>query len=117
MARAGANAALKMLEEPPRGVVFILITHEESGLLPTIRSRCQRIAFAPLDESAMLEWLKREGLKLDAAQKKWLLDFADGSPGRAKIALDTGLYDWAQTLEPMLAKLDEGRYPGLELPA
>lgn len=40
-----ANAFLKTLEEPPAGVVFILVTHSISALLPTIRSRCQLIDF------------------------------------------------------------------------
>jgi len=40
-----ANSFLKALEEPPAGVVFILICNREEGLLPTISSRCQRIIF------------------------------------------------------------------------
>ncbi|MFA4967063.1 MAG: AAA family ATPase [Candidatus Margulisiibacteriota bacterium] len=40
-----ANSFLKALEEPPAGVVFILICNREEGLLPTIASRCQKIIF------------------------------------------------------------------------
>src|SRR5690606_7707449 len=36
-----ANALLKMLEEPPPGVTFLLVSHAPSRLLPTIRSRCR----------------------------------------------------------------------------
>jgi DNA polymerase III delta' subunit len=44
---AAANALLKTLEEPPRRTMFILSTVAPDQLLPTIRSRCQRVAFAP----------------------------------------------------------------------
>jgi DNA polymerase III subunit delta' len=43
------NALLKTLEEPPRSSLIILVCHNASKLLPTVRSRCQRLAFAPLD--------------------------------------------------------------------
>lgn len=43
-----ANALLKMLEEPPEGVVFLLVSHHPSGLLPTIRSRCRELRLLTL---------------------------------------------------------------------
>ena len=43
-----ANALLKTLEEPPPRTHFILCTRAPSQLLPTIRSRCQRVNFQPL---------------------------------------------------------------------
>jgi len=43
-----ANALLKTLEEPPPRTHFILCTAAPDQLLPTIRSRCQRVSFAPL---------------------------------------------------------------------
>jgi len=51
---AAANALLKTLEEPPRRTMFILATVAPDQLLPTIRSRCQRVAFAarPIDVRA-----------------------------------------------------------------
>ena len=42
----GANAMLKALEEPPARTVWVLVTHRPSELLPTVRSRCQPLAFA-----------------------------------------------------------------------
>lgn len=47
------NAFLKTLEEPPGGTVFFVLTHRERSMLPTIRSRCQIVRFAPLDAEAM----------------------------------------------------------------
>jgi DNA polymerase III delta' subunit len=46
LAGPAANALLKTLEEPPRRTLFLLCTVAPDGLLPTIRSRCQRVRFA-----------------------------------------------------------------------
>ena len=43
-----ANKLLKLLEEPPQGTLFLLVTHNPERLLPTIRSRCQPIRLLPL---------------------------------------------------------------------
>jgi DNA polymerase-3 subunit delta' len=53
MAEESQNALLKTLEEPPPYVHLILITTEPSGLLETVRSRCQPISFAPLPPEAL----------------------------------------------------------------
>lgn len=45
---AAANALLKVLEEPPAGVLFVLITASPEDLLPTVVSRCRRVDFHPL---------------------------------------------------------------------
>jgi DNA polymerase-3 subunit delta' len=49
--KASANILLKTLEEPPPGTFFLLITHRPDSVLPTIQSRSERIAFAPLSSS------------------------------------------------------------------
>jgi len=49
---AAANALLKTLEEPPPGIVFVLVTSRPAHLLETIHSRAQRLPFAPLDEGS-----------------------------------------------------------------
>jgi DNA polymerase-3 subunit delta' len=46
---SGANALLKILEEPPANTLFFLVSHAPGRLLPTIRSRCRRLDFSPLD--------------------------------------------------------------------
>lgn len=48
--RQAANALLKILEEPPADVLFLLICHQVAGILPTIRSRCMPINFSPLNQ-------------------------------------------------------------------
>jgi DNA polymerase III subunit delta' len=50
---AAASALLKVLEEPPADVVFVLITGEPEELPPTIVSRCRRIDFSPLGPDAI----------------------------------------------------------------
>jgi len=50
-----ANAVLKTLEEPPERGVLFLISHAPGSLLPTIRSRCRRLAIPPLDEARAAE--------------------------------------------------------------
>lgn len=49
------NAFLKILEEPNSTSVIILVTHEDSKILPTIKSRCQRINFSLVGKEAMME--------------------------------------------------------------
>ena len=54
LAGAGANALLKMLEEPPANTLFFLVSHAPGRLLPTIRSRCRRVDFQPLPDDAIM---------------------------------------------------------------
>ena len=48
MNQEAANKLLKLLEEPPAGTLFLLVSQAPERLLPTIRSRCQLIELAPL---------------------------------------------------------------------
>ena len=56
-----ANMLLKTLEEPPPDCHFILVTHRPDAMLPTIRSRAERIAFAPLPDTALWEVARERG--------------------------------------------------------
>lgn len=112
------NALLKTLEEPPANTHIILVTTQEDRLLPTIRSRCQRVGFLPLDANAMDAWLqrevKREGSPLAGLSKEalnWVLEFGTGSPGLALMAARDDLVNWRQQLVPMLRELDQGAFP------
>lgn len=73
-----ANALLKNLEEPSGSVVFVLVTDSPSGLLPTIRSRCQSIAFPIPPQQAALRWLGESGVEGPAAHSA--LALAGGAP-------------------------------------
>lgn len=102
------NALLKTLEEPPVGTVIILLTTSEDRLLPTVRSRSQRVGFRSLTDAEMKECIRRQNLQVPAEGHAWMLDFAQGSPGRLVEALDSGMYQWHQTLAPILRELKPG---------
>jgi DNA polymerase-3 subunit delta' len=57
-----ANAMLKTLEEPPARTVVLLVTSVPDDLLPTIRSRCQRIDFVPLTDDEVAAALAADGV-------------------------------------------------------
>ena len=60
MSLEASNALLKTLEEPPSGVIFLLLSSQEDDLLSTIRSRCQRLDVKPVPEREMVELLVNE---------------------------------------------------------
>lgn len=107
----GQNALLKALEEPPAGTFIILATANEDRLLPTVRSRCQRIAFVPLEDATVEAWLVNHVGELEAGQRKWLVDFAGGSLGQARLAASYDLYAWARQVLPVINRMTEGDYP------
>jgi DNA polymerase-3 subunit delta' len=57
-----ANALLKTLEEPPPGTLFILVSHQPQRLLPTVRSRCQKINVPLPGRAEGLQWLQAQGV-------------------------------------------------------
>lgn len=107
------NQILKTLEEPPSGTVILLVTSDENRLLPTIRSRCQRVAFTPLSPAEMEAWIARAGLDLPPRDREWILQWAAGSPGAAQSAVRHGLPAWRDLLEPSLAAVEVGGGPAL----
>ncbi|MCA9292564.1 MAG: AAA family ATPase [Phycisphaerales bacterium] len=96
------NSLLKTLEEPPDGSVIILIANREQALLPTIRSRCQRVTFRRLMPKEMSTWFVRADLEVSAKERAWIEQYASGSPGLAQLAARTGLASWADRLEPLI---------------
>ena len=58
-----ANALLKSLEEPPRDMLFILVTHKAQQLLPTILSRCVAFNLTSPDVPTAVTWLQTQGIK------------------------------------------------------
>jgi DNA polymerase-3 subunit delta' len=79
---SGANALLKILEEPPANTLFFLVSHAPGRLLPTVRSRCRRLDFHPLDDDAMASILKAQ-TDLDESARKQVIAMSFGSAGRA----------------------------------
>jgi DNA polymerase-3 subunit delta' len=110
LATPAQNAVLKFLEEPPPRTVVILVTSSVERLLPTIRSRCQRVFFPSLDEREMKQWLDQAGVDVPPGERAWLLDFADGSPGMLQGALEFGLPTCRKAITPFLDEAAKGRY-------
>lgn len=79
---AACNALLKTLEEPVAGRYLWLVSAHPARLPATIRSRCQRVAFAVPGRDEALQWLRDIGQPEDAAVEA--LDAARGNPGLAR---------------------------------
>jgi DNA polymerase-3 subunit delta' len=85
MNAAAQNAFLKMLEEPPPNVVFVLVTAREDRLLPTVHSRCRRIEFGLLPAAVIERAILAEGV--DAEQARLVARLSGGRPGWALATL------------------------------
>ncbi|RMG38922.1 MAG: DNA polymerase III subunit delta' [Planctomycetota bacterium] len=100
-----ANAFLKTLEEPPPDAVLFLISSQPESLLPTIRSRCQHVRFAPLaaaDVAALCTELQWVASPQDAAE---IAELAEGSMQMAR-----------QLCRPELRRLREELFEALSRP-
>ena len=106
METSAANALLKMLEEPPLGTIFILISHATGRLLPTIRSRCRLLRFSGLDDAAMTSVLKDKLPKSNAEEIASLVATGNGSPGRAIGLAGLDLAGLAGTLDRLSSRGD-----------
>lgn len=102
---AGANALLKMLEEPPANTVFFLVSHAPGRLLPTIRSRCRRLDFARLDDEVMTSLLSLSLPDENPSKIAQLVEFAEGSIGRG---IDIAALDLAPLESEAQAILRQG---------
>jgi DNA polymerase-3 subunit delta' len=72
--RNAANAILKTLEEPPARSILLLVCHAPGAILPTIRSRCRRLALRPLRD---------EEVRTASGAEPGIIALAKGRPGRA----------------------------------
>jgi DNA polymerase-3 subunit delta' len=109
MNRNAANAVLKVLEEPPRRSLMLLIAHAPGRLLPTIRSRCRRITLQPLSQDVVVSLLETHLPDLGQADRRALARLSEGSVGGALDLAEQGgleLYRDAVGLLSALPKLD-----------
>jgi DNA polymerase-3 subunit delta' len=105
-----ANALLKSLEEPPQRALFVLISAEPGGLLPTIRSRCRRLDLSPLSPEPLKA---AAGAALAAAEMEipapeaWrrIERLADGSVRRALQLASAGGLELFERVEAIFASL------------
>jgi DNA polymerase-3 subunit delta' len=109
MNASAANALLKMLEEPPENATLLLISHQPSGLLPTIRSRCRTLRLSSLSPEDMTRAIAKAGLEADTPA---LAELSGGSVGGAmSLSLAGGLEIYAElvALLSTLPQFDRAR--------
>ena len=100
----GANSLLKILEEPPRRSLLLLISHAPGQVLPTIRSRTRRLLLRPLPQSEVAEAAATALGRPADAEILEAAAAADGSVGRAISLLDGSTLALRQKV---LAALDQ----------
>ncbi len=93
-----SNALLKMLEEPPPATLFILVTSQLPRILPTIRSRCHKIAMPVPSRSEAESWLETQGV----TSPQFCLSQAGGAP---LTALDVEKQALRESIETFSAQL------------
>jgi DNA polymerase-3 subunit delta' len=108
-----ANALLKSLEEPPPRTVFLLVTHVQGRLLPTIRSRCTRLELQPLSDELVDRTLDSLPEHLmppaSAEQRRIAVTLSEGSPGRALQIMESSGLKLFQDFTNLVA-----RVPGMD---
>ncbi|HUE65810.1 MAG TPA: DNA polymerase III subunit delta' [Rhizomicrobium sp.] len=105
-----ANALLKMLEEPPGDAMLLLLSSTPGRLLPTIRSRCQRLDLRALDDALMEKALAQYLPEMKATERASLARLSGGSIGAALI-LATG--DGGALAEEADRLIEQAREPDL----
>ena len=93
------NALLKILEEPPKYGVFILLTDNPERLLPTVRSRCTELSLSPLDDNTLRAALQKEFPNAQPEDISAAMARSGGFLGQAKEALAQGIQAAPQTAE------------------
>ncbi|KAF0244599.1 MAG: DNA polymerase III subunit [Planctomycetota bacterium] len=92
-----ANALLKLLEEPPAGNLFLIVTQSPASLPATIHSRCHRVRFRPIADALISKRLEeRSGIA--AADARFLARLAQGSMGKAVAYAEDG---WKETRDKL----------------
>ena len=90
MGLPGQNALLKILEEPPKYGVFLLLTDNPDKLLPTVRSRCTELSMQALPEDILRSSLTRDFPQAQEADISAAIDRSGGFLGQAQALLKSG---------------------------
>lgn len=93
MNRNAANAILKLLEEPPKRAMFLVLSHAPGRLLPTIRSRCQTLRLTPLDPDTLERALDHLRQSIRPELRARALVLANGSVSQALKLINYGGLD------------------------
>jgi len=104
-----ANAVLKVLEEPPKNALLLLVSHNPGRLLPTIRSRCRTLKLRPLSDTMLTSLVQTYAPDVTAEDAQRLAALCDGSIGHALGLVEEGgleLYAELLSLLHTLPRLD-----------
>ena len=88
--RNAANAILKILEEPPKRALFLVLSHAPGKLLPTIRSRCLSLGLQPLNDEDMRACFQHLELSINPQSLSNVLKAAKGSVSEALKLINYG---------------------------
>jgi DNA polymerase-3 subunit delta' len=103
---AGANALLKVVEEPPRRALLLLVSHAPGRALATIRSRCRRLALRPLAADDIAKAATAAlGRSADTPEIRAAAAVADGSVARALMFLEGDALDLRRQVAKLLDAL------------
>lgn len=93
LSKDAQNAMLKMLEDTPRHVYFLLATTDPNKLLPTIRTRCTHVTVQALSRQSLTKLVqgvaKKERVKVGEEALDKLVELADGSARKALVMLNS----------------------------
>jgi len=105
---SGANALLKVLEEPPKRALLLLISHAAARVLPTIRSRCRVLTLRPLSTADVARATAAAAEQtLDASGVNAAAEAAEGSVRRALDLLDRDALDLRNRVATLLERLPD----------
>jgi DNA polymerase-3 subunit delta' len=99
--RNAANAILKILEEPPRRSLFLVLSHAPGKLLPTIRSRCLPLMLRPLGDEDLLQAIGHLGMAAEAGQRG--VSESGGSVGQFLKLVNYGGLEIIEALDSILS--------------
>lgn len=109
----GANAFLKLLEEPPENTLFILTSSQSDRLLTTILSRCQRLVLQRIGEDKIQDFLvNRQQVEEERAHE--VSQIAEGSIGNAQEFLDEQTTQLSEVYMNWLRAVYSGNYAKIQ---
>ncbi len=107
---AAANAVLKVLEEPPKKALLIIMSESAGRVLPTIRSRCRLVKLKPLTPTQVAQVVKAEDPSITADELQVLSALCDGRPGLALQYHNANAVAMYRDLLKILGKLSAFNY-------
>ncbi len=97
------NGLLKVLEEPPKDTLLILVTSQPDKLLPTTRSRCREIKLYPPTINQVVDILQTQNISITADEQLWLSQLAPISVGQwaryVELEADKTYTQWLELLD------------------